>query len=144
MQHVPYRGEGPALTDLMSGQTQVMFATTSGSTEFVRNGQLRALAVTSTTRSRGLPEVPPLRDTVPGYEVTTWGGLGAPARTPPEVIDRLNREINAGLASPRIKAKYDDLGLDAIARSPAEFGRLIADDIEKWRKVVRFAGIKLG
>jgi tripartite-type tricarboxylate transporter receptor subunit TctC len=144
LQHVPYRGEGPALTDVIGGQIQVMFATTSGSTDFVRNGQLRALAVTSARRSRGLPDVPPLGDTVPGYEVTTWGGIGAPARTPPHIVELLNREINVGLASPGIMKKYDDLGLNAMAGSAAEFGRLIVEDIEKWRKVVRFAGIKLG
>ena len=144
MQHVPYRGEGPALTDLMSGQIQVMFATTSGSAEFVRNGQLRALAVTSAARWQVLPGVPTVGESVPGYEVSTWGGMGAPSGTPPAVIDRLNKEINAGLAAPRIKAKYDDLGLNIIGGSPAEFGKLIADDIEKWGKVVKFAGIKLG
>jgi tripartite-type tricarboxylate transporter receptor subunit TctC len=144
LQHVPYRGEGPALTDLIAGQIQVMFATTSGSTEYVRNGTLRSLAVTSAGRSRGLPNVPPLGETVPGYEVSTWGGIGAPARTPPQIVELLNREINAGLASPGIRNKYDDLGLDAMAGPPAEFRRLIVEDIEKWRKVVRFAGIKLG
>ncbi len=144
MQHVPYRGEGVALCDLIGGQIQVMFATTSGSAEFVRNGQLRALGVTSVTRSRGWTDVPTIAESVPGYELSTWGGFGAPKNTPAAIVDALNREINAGLQSPKIKAKYDDLGLAVIASTPAEFGRLIADDIEKWRKVVKFAGIKLG
>ena len=144
MQHVPYRGEGPALSDLISGQIQVIFATISGSVEFARNGQLRALAVTSAARSQALPDVPTVGESVPGYEVNSWAGMGAPRNTPAEIVDRLNKEINAGLESPRIKAKYADLGLNVIGGSPAEFGKLIADDIEKWGKVVRFAGIKLG
>ncbi len=144
MQHVPYRGEGVALSDLIGGQIQVMFATTSGSAEYVRSGQLRALGVTSVTRSRGWTDVPTIAESVPGYELSTWGGIGAPANTPAPIVERLNREINAGLQSPGIKAKYDGLGLNVISASPAEFGRLIAEDIEKWRKVVKFAGIKLG
>ena len=144
MQHVPYRGEGVALSDLIGGQIQVMFATTSATAEFARNGQLRALGVTSATRSRGWTDVPTIGESVPGYELNTWGGIGAPKGTPAEVIDRLNREINAALQSPNIKAKYDDLGLQVLGGSPADLGKLIVDDIEKWREVVRFAGIKLG
>ena len=144
MQHVPYRGEGVALSDLIGGQIQVMFATTSATAEFVRSGQLRALGVTSATRSRGWTDVPTIGESVPGYELNTWGGIGAPKGTPAEVIDRLNREINAALQSPNIKAKYDDLGLQVLGGSPADLGKLIVDDIEKWREVVRFAGIKLG
>jgi tripartite-type tricarboxylate transporter receptor subunit TctC len=144
MQHVPYRGESTAFTDLVGGQIQVMFATISGSVDFVRNGQLRALAVTSAARSRGLPDVPAIGESVPGFEITTWAGMGAPRNTPADIVGRLNREINAGIDSPLIKAKYQDLGLNPIGGSPAEFGKLIADDIEKWGKVVRFAGIKLG
>jgi tripartite-type tricarboxylate transporter receptor subunit TctC len=144
MQHVPYRGEGAAFTDLVGGQIQVMFATISGSVDFVRNHQLRALAVTSVGRSRGLPDVPAIGESVPGFEIATWGGMGAPKNTPADIVDRLNREINAGIESPMIKAKYQDLGLNPIGGSPAEFGKLITDDIEKWGKVVRFAGIKLG
>lgn len=144
MLHVPYRGEGPALTDLIGGQVQVMFATISGSAELVRSGQLRALAITATERSRALPQVPTLAETVPGYEITTWGGIGAPHDTPAAVVALLNREINAAIDSPAIKAKYDDLGLDPLRLTPEAFGRLIAADVEKWRKVVKFAGFKLG
>jgi tripartite-type tricarboxylate transporter receptor subunit TctC len=144
MVHVPYHGDGPALTDLMSGQLQVLFATMTSSIPFVRGGQLRALAVTSATRSQGLPDVPALGDFVSGYELSTWAGMGAPKNTPAAVIDVLNREINAGLATPDIKAKYADLGLKTLAISPAEFGKLIADDINKWANVIKFAGIKRG
>ncbi len=144
LQHVPYRGEGPALTDVMSGQIQLIFATTSGSMEFARNGQLRALAVTSAARSHGWPGVPTLSESVPGYDVTTWGGIGAPRNTPADVVERLNKEINAGIESPTIKAKYTDLGLIPIGGTAAAFGKLIAEDIERWGKVVKFAGIKLG
>lgn len=144
MQHVPYRGEGPALTDLMSGQIQLIFATTSGSVEFVRNGQIRALAVTSVVPSQGWPGVPTLGESVPGYEVSTWGGIGAPRNTPADIIERLNREIRGGTESPAIKTKYADLGLIPIRATPAAFGKLIAEDIERWAKVVKFAGIKLG
>ena len=144
MLHVPYRGEAPAQTDLIAGQIQVMFATISSAAEFVRNGQLRALAVTTAERSRALPDVPSIGDSVPGYEISTWAGIGAPRNTPAAIVTKLNQEINAGQESPRIKTKYEDLGLNMLGGSPAEFGKLIADDIEKWRKVVRFAGVKLG
>jgi len=144
MQHVPYRGESVALTDLIGGQIQVIFATISAAAEFVRSGQLRALGVTSAARSPALPDVPAVGETVPGYELSTWGGLGAPRATPPDAIDKLNREINAALASARFKEKYADLGVTILGGSPADLGKVIADDIEKWRQVVRFAGIKLG
>lgn len=142
MLHVPYRGEAPALTDLIGGQVQVMFATMSTSIPMVRNGQVRALAVTSLARSRALPNIPSLAEFVPGYEVNTWSGMGAPAKTPAEIVNKLNEEINAGLTSPAIKAKYADLGLDAFVTSPGEFGKLIAADVEKWKKIVNFAGIR--
>ena len=142
MLHVPYRGEASALTDLISGQVQVMFGTLTGSIGHIKGGQLRALAVTTATRAETLPEVPTVGDFVPGYEVTTWAGIGAPRGTPPEVIEMLNREINAGLASPGIKARYADLGHTVLMGSPADFGKLIADETEKWGKVIRAANIK--
>jgi len=142
MIHVPYRGEAPALTDLISGQVQVMFSTVTASFAYIRTGKLRALAVTTATRSEALPDVPSVGDFVPGYEVSTWAGIGAPKGTPPEVIDRLNREINAGLNSPRIKARYADLGATPFAGSPADFGKFMAEDTEKWAKVIKFANIR--
>ena len=140
--HVPYRGETPALTDLIAGQVHVVFASMTGSLELVRGGQLRALAVTSTGRTLAVPEVPPLAEFVPGYELLTWSGVGAPRNTPIEIVDRLNKEIAAFLATPATQAKYADLGLTVHAVSPAEFARFIAEDIEKWAKIVKFAGIK--
>ena len=142
MLHVPYRGETPALTDLVAGQVHVVFASMTGSLELVRGGQLRALAVTSTGRTLAVPDVPPLAEFVPGYELLTWSGVGAPRNTPMEIVDRLNKEIAAFLATPATQAKYADLGLTVHAVSPAEFARFIAEDIEKWAKIVKFAGIK--
>ena len=142
MLHVPYRGEAPALTDLIAGQVQVVFASMTGSLELVRSGQLRALAVTSTDRIAALPDIPPLHEFVPGYGLATWSGVGAPKNTPVEIVDGLNKEINAFLATPIIQAKYADLGLTVHAVSPADFTKFIADDIEKWAKIVKFAGIK--
>ena len=142
MVHVPYRGEAPALTDLISGQVQVMFGTVTASLAYIRTGKLRALAVTTATRSEALPDVPPVGDFVPGYEVSTWVGIGAPKGTPSEVIDRLNREINSGLDSPRIKARYADLGATPFAGSPADLGKFMAEDTEKWAKVIKFANIR--
>ena len=142
LQHVPYRGEPQALSDLMGGQVQVMFATMTGALPLIRAGQLRALAVTSKTRSTIMPDVPPVADFVPGYELRSWAGMAAPRNTPAAVIDLLNEEINAGLMRPGIKAKYDDLGLNTLVISPAEFRTWIADDIQKWARVVKFAGIK--
>ena len=132
--HVPYRGETPALTDLIAGQVHVVFASMTGSLELVRGGQLRALAVTSTGRTLAVPDVPPLAEFVPGYELLTWSGVGAPRNTPMEIVDRLNKEIAALLATPATQAKYADLGLTVHAVSPAEFARFIAEDIEKWRR----------
>jgi len=142
MAHVPYRGSAPMLTDLMGGQVQVTFDNLPASIEFIRAGKLRPLAVTTVTRAEVLPDVPTIADTVPGYEASAWFGIGAPRGTPADVIDRLNREINAGLADPRLKAKLADLGGTAIPGSPRDFGNLIAAEIEKWAWVVKFAGIK--
>jgi tripartite-type tricarboxylate transporter receptor subunit TctC len=142
MAHVPYRGGGPAFNDLLGGQVQVMFATTVGSIGYIRAGRLRALAVTTVTRSDALPDLPTVGEFVPGYETSLWLGLGAPKNTPAEIVEKLNKEINAGLADPKIKARLADLGGSVLAGSPADFGKLIADETEKWGKVVKFAGIK--
>jgi tripartite-type tricarboxylate transporter receptor subunit TctC len=143
MLHVPYRGGGPALADLLAGQVPVMFDTLATSIEHIRAGKLRALAVTSATRSEVLPDVPTVGDFVPGYEGTGWQGLGAPRNTPAEIIDKLNKEINAGLADPRMKARIADLGGTVFASSPADFGTFIAAYTEKWAKVIKFAGAKV-
>ncbi len=140
--HVPYRGQGPALSDLLGGQVQVYFATAPGTTDYIATGKLRALAVTSASRAELLPELPTVADFVPGYETTQWYGLGAPANTPAEIVDRLNREINAAIADPGMKARFAAIGGEALPGSPAAFGRLIAEETEKWAKVVRAAGIK--
>jgi tripartite-type tricarboxylate transporter receptor subunit TctC len=142
MVNVPYSGAPPALTDLLAGQVQVLFDTLSSSIEHIRAGKLRALGVTTATRSEALPDVPTVSDFVPGYEAVAWTGIGAPRNTPAEVIDMLNREINAGLADPKIKARLADLGDIPFPGSPADFGRFIAVETEKWAKVVKFAGIK--
>jgi tripartite-type tricarboxylate transporter receptor subunit TctC len=142
MLHVPYRGAGPALTDLLGGQVQVMFGTMPSSIEYIRTGRLRALAVTTATRSQALPEVPTVDEFVPGYEVSTWYGVGAPIGSPAEVIDKINKEINAGLADPQLNARLGDLGGTALPGSPADFGKLIADETEKWAKVIKSVGIK--
>jgi tripartite-type tricarboxylate transporter receptor subunit TctC len=140
--HVPYRGAGPALIDLLGGQVQVMFATMSSSIEYVRAGKIRALAVTTTTRSDALPDVPTVSDFVPGYEASFWSGVGAPKNTPAEIVDKLNKEINAALADPKMKARLADLGGVPMPMKPVEFGKFIADETEKGAKVVKFAGIK--
>jgi len=142
MLHVPYRGAAPALTDLMGGQVQVLFDNLPSSIEYIRAGKLRALAVTTTTRSEALPDVPAVADTVPGYEASAWFGLGAPKGTPAEVIDKLNQLINAGLADAKLKARFEDLGGMMLAGSPADFGKIIAAETEKWAKVVKFSGAK--
>jgi tripartite-type tricarboxylate transporter receptor subunit TctC len=142
MVHVPYRGGGPAVTDLIAGQVQVMFPTTVASIEYIRAGRLRALAVTAATRSDALPDIPTVGEFVPGYEASTWYGVGAPKATPAEIVEKLNKEINAGLADPKIKARLADLGGDVLALSPADFGRLIADETEKWGKVILAVNIK--
>ncbi len=143
MVHVPYRGSPPALTDLMGGQVQVMFDNIPTSIEYIRAGKLRPLAVTAATRLDVLPDVPPLNDFVPGYETSLWLGLGAPRNTPGEIIGKLNSEINAALADPRMKARLADLGGIVLPGTPADFGKLIADDTEKWAKVIRTANIKV-
>ena len=140
--HVPYRGVAPALVDLLGGKTQVMFAPASISVEHIRAGQLRALAVMTATRSPQLPDLPAVAEFVPGYEASYWTGLGAPRNTPAEIVDRLNREVNAGLADPTIKARLEALDASAMPGSPADFGKLIADETERWGKVIRIAGIK--
>jgi tripartite-type tricarboxylate transporter receptor subunit TctC len=140
--HVPYRGLSPALTDLLGGQVQVMFGGTTASIPYTGTGKLRALAVTTTARSELMPGVPTVADVVPGYEASQWYGIGAPKNTPTEIIDRLNKEINASLGDPKMKAQLADLGGVALPGSPAEFEKLIADETEKWGKVVKFAGIK--
>ena len=142
MVHVPYRGGGPALTDLLAGQVQVFFPPMVVPIGQVRAGKLRALAVTTATRSEALPEVPTVGEFVPDYEASVWFGLGAPKGTPAEVIDKLNHEINAGLADPKIKARIAESGGNALAGSPAGFGKLIADETEKWGQVIRAANIK--
>jgi len=142
MVHVPYRGEAPALTDMLGGQVQAMFGTMPASIEYVRAGKLRPLAVTSARRSELLPDLPTVGDFVPGYETSAWQGIGAPKSTPTEIIEKLNKEINAGLADPKLKARLADLGGTVIAGSPADFGRLLADETEKWAKVVKLAGMK--
>jgi tripartite-type tricarboxylate transporter receptor subunit TctC len=140
--HVPYRSAGPALTDLLGGQVQVMFDNMASSIEHIRAGKLRPLAVTTTMRSETLPDVPTVSEFVPGYEVSNWFGVGAPKATPAEILDRLNKEINAGLADPKIKERLADLGGTPLVGSPADFGRLIADETEKWGQVIRAANIK--
>jgi len=140
--HVPYRGAGPALTDMLGGQVQVMFATTAAAIEYIKAGKLRGLAVTTETRSAALPEVPTVGEFVAGYEASFWAGIGAPKNTPIEIIDKLNQEINAALADPKMRTRLSDVGGMVFASSPAEFGKLIADETEKWAKVVHAAHIK--
>jgi len=140
--HVPYRGSAPALTDMISGQVHVMFDILTSSIGHIRSGALRALAVTTTTRSEALPELPTVGDFLPGYEASAWYGIAAPKNTPSEIIEKLNKEINAGLADPGVKARLTELGGTVTPGSPADFGRLLADEVEKWGKVVRFSGAK--
>jgi tripartite-type tricarboxylate transporter receptor subunit TctC len=142
MVHVPYRGQGPAISDLLGGQVQLMFATTPGITDFIKSGRLRALAVTTAARAEVLPELPTVGDFVPGYEASQWYGMGAPKNTPAEIIDKLNREINAGLVDPKMKARLAEIGGEPLPGSPAQFGTFIADETVKWAKVVKFAGMK--
>jgi tripartite-type tricarboxylate transporter receptor subunit TctC len=140
---VNYRGGGPALVDLIGGQVQVMFEPTLSTLPYIRAGKLRALAVTSAKRSEALPGIPTVGEFVPGYEATAWFGLGAPKSTPAEIVDRLNREVNAGLADPNIKERLADLGGVPMPMVPAEFSKLIVEETEKWGKVIKLAGIKL-
>ena len=140
--HVPYRGQTPALTDLLAGQVQVLFNSPPASIEYIKAGRLRALAVTTATRSETLPGIPTVGEFVAGFEASHWFGIGAPKNTPAEIVGKLNQEINAALADPNVKARLADLGGTALTGSVADFGRLIADDIEKWGKVIRAANIK--
>ena len=142
MAHVPYRGAAPAVTDLLGGQVQIMFASMPSAIEYIRAGKLRALAVTTAMRSAALPDIATVADFVPGYEASSVYGIGAPRGTPANVLDKLNKEVNAVLADPKAKARLGDLGGTALAGSPADFGRLIADETEKWAKVVKFSGAK--
>jgi len=141
--HVPYRGAGPALIDLLGGQVQVMFATMVASIEYIKTGKLRALAVTSATRSPALPDIPTVGDVVPGYEASALYGVGAPMGTPADIVNRLNREINAALVDLKMQTRLADLGGTPLVLSPADFAKVIADETAKWGKVVRAASIKV-
>ena len=143
MVHVPYRGGAPALTDLIAGQVQVMFDNIPTCAEHVKSGKLRGLAVTSTVRSEVLPDLPLVADFLPGYEASAWYGLGAPKGTPPEIVDRLNKAVNEILADPKVKTKFAEYGAMLLPGSAADFGKLLADETEKWGKVVKFAGAKV-
>jgi tripartite-type tricarboxylate transporter receptor subunit TctC len=142
IQHIPYRGAAPAMTDLLAGQVQLYFSTTPSSMEYIRTGRVRGLAVTTATRLDVLPDLPAIGEFVRGFEASAWYGVGAPRETPANVVERLNREINAVLADPKIKSRFDDLGCVLIGDSSAAFGKLIADETEKWGRVVKFAGLK--
>ena len=142
MVHVPYRGGGPVMTDLLGGQVQVLFGSTSLTIEQIRAGKLRPLAVTTATRWEGLLNIPTVADFLPGYEASAWNGVGVPKGTPAEIVDKLNKEINAALADPNMKARLADLGGIALTGSPRDFGKLIVEETEKWGKVVKFAGVK--
>jgi tripartite-type tricarboxylate transporter receptor subunit TctC len=142
MVHVPYRSAAAVMTDLLSGQVQLYFGTTASSLEYVRTGKLRALAVTIERRLDELPDIPAVAEFVPGYEASNWFGVGAPRDTPVEIIDKLNKEIHAGVADPKMKARLADLGGTPLLGSPADFGKLIAEETEKWGKVVKFSGAK--
>jgi tripartite-type tricarboxylate transporter receptor subunit TctC len=140
--HVPYRGTGPALTDLLGGQVQIYFDAIPSSIEYIRAGRFRALAVTTAKRSEALPDIPILGDFVPGYEASFWYGIGAPKNTPVEIVDKLNKEITAALADPQLRARFSDLGASVFPGSPADFGKLIVEETAKWGKVIRAANIK--
>jgi tripartite-type tricarboxylate transporter receptor subunit TctC len=140
MIHIPYRGDVPAITDLLAGQVQVYFGTLPASVEYVRAGNLRALAVTSAARSPALPDIPAMGEFLPGFEASIWNGLSAPKNTPAEIVEKLNREINAGLADPELKAHLADLGATPFPGSPADYAKLVADETEKWGKVVKLSG----
>jgi tripartite-type tricarboxylate transporter receptor subunit TctC len=142
MVHVPYRGGAPAVADLLGGQVQVMFDVLTESIEYIRAGRLRPLAVTTAVRSEALPDLPTVGDFLPGYETSAWFGVGAPRNTPAAIIEKLNKEINAGLADPRMKARFADLGAAVFMGSPADFSKFIADETEKMAKVIKFAGMK--
>jgi len=143
MQHVPYRGGGAALTDLIGGRVHICFASMHETIEYIKVGKVRPLAVTTATRAEALPDIPALSEFVPGFEVSAWSGVGAPRNTPTEIVDRLNKEINAALSDPETKSRLAGLGLAVLAGSPADFGKLIVDETEKWGKVIRAGNIKL-
>jgi tripartite-type tricarboxylate transporter receptor subunit TctC len=143
MIHVPYRGQGPALADLLGGQVQIYFGTSPGTVDYIKTGKLRALAVTTASRAEVLRDLPTVGDFVPGYEASQWYGIGAPKRTPPEIVDRLNKEINAAFSDPAMKTRFADIGGEPLAASPGEFATLIKDETEKWARVVKLAGIPL-
>src|SRR5215470_10506883 len=142
MIHVPYRGAAPALTDLIGGQVHLMFASLPASIQYIRAGKLRALAVTTATRSEVLPDIPTVSEFVPGYEASNWYGVGVPKNTPAEIVEKLNKEINTAFADSRMKARFSDLGAIPLTGSPGDFGKLIAEETEKWAKVVKFASLK--
>jgi tripartite-type tricarboxylate transporter receptor subunit TctC len=142
MVHVAYRGQALAMADLLGGQVQVMFDPVVSSIAHIRAGKLRPLAVTTSTRSEALPDIPTVAEFLPDYEASAWFGIGAPKNTPTEIVDKLNKEINAGLADPKMKARLAELGATTLPGSPADFGKLIADETEKWAKVIRAANIK--
>ena len=144
MVHVPYRGQGPAMTGLLGGQVQVLFDPVVSSLSHIRGGRLRPLAVTTATRSSVLPDVPPVGDFVPGYEASVWFGTHAPRNTPTVIVDKLNQESNAGLADPALKARLIDMGGIPMPMNPASFGKFVAEEIDKWAKVIKFANIKSG
>ena len=140
--HVPYRGGAPALTDLLAGQVQVLFDNLPGPIGHIRTGRVRALGVTASKRVDSIPDVPTIGETVPGYEATVWYGIAAPKGTPPEIVEKLNQAVNVVLANPKLQIRLAELGGEAMPMTPAEFGKLVADETEKWAKVVKFAGIK--
>jgi len=139
---VSYRGDAPAITDLLAGQVQMMIPAPAASIEYIRASKLRALAVTTSTRWEGLPDVPTVNEFAPGYEASSWWGVGAPRNTPAEIVDKLNKEVNAALADAKMRARLADIGGTPLPGSPAQFGKLIADETEKWGKVIRTANIK--
>ena len=143
MFHVPYRGEAPALADMLGGQVQVIFSTMPGTLEYITSGRLRPLAVTTATRSEALPNIPTMGEFLPRYDAVGWHGVGVPRHTPTEIIYKLNKEINAGLADPKLKARFADLGAAVFPGSPAEYGEFIAEQTEKWAQVIRAANIKI-
>jgi len=143
MQHVPYRGQGPALSDLLGGQVQILFAAAPGTVDYIKTGKLRALAVTSPTQAEGLKELPTIGSILPGYEASQWYGLAAPVKTPADIVERLNKETNAAFADAAMKARFAAISGEPIEGTPAQFGELIADETEKWAKVVKFAGLKV-
>ena len=142
MVNIPYKGGAPAVASVIAGDTQVTFATPPSVITMIKAGRLRALAVTTARRSDALPDLPTVADFVPGYEASTWNGVCAPKNTPAEIVDRLNREINAGLADPKVNARLAEVGASALSGSPADYGKVFADEIEKWGKVIRAGNIK--